>query len=250
MTFLLVVLLSLGSQVAYAYDKHFLFDGPNCLNSALIYKGFLKYPRYSSVMEFTSTLKQNDCRKVDGMKSEKGDILIIRNLGKFANSDLISHAFVDIGEGKIFEKIGFSKDASFRVTTKDVVLEEYDVDQKNVVVEAYRCGKSKESNEFFLLEKDLYQAERALLEKNFSQKKMEAFDQAKMLGELLERIERAYGNQITQNEYDVLIYRFQSILYQKSLLEKGSYPALNLELLYQKVESAEVSENLQEIFFK
>lgn len=162
----LLVLMSLKD----AFSSLHSLEGPNCLNSALIYTNILKYPRYTSNQEMNLYLHSSLCRELSGNeKRHNRDIQIIRDLRPFAQKDIISHAYVYVSFGVMFEKIGFSPEATYRTVSEDEILSDYDVDNKEIVVQRFRCQDFQHKDLAFILglEKKLFQQAEKIEGKKF-----------------------------------------------------------------------------------
>ena len=204
--FLLAFLLVLMS-LKYAHSSLHGLEGPNCLNTALIYTKILKYPRYTSNQEMNLYLHSSLCRELSvNEKRHNRDIQIIRDLRPLALKDIISHAYVYVSPGVMFEKIGFSPEASYRTISEDEILSDYDVDNKQIIVKRFRCQNFQHKDLVFILE----------LEKKLFQQ-AENIDGKEFISDLKEAL-RLADNLDNKFVRDSIYQRVLAMLYQLGLI--------------------------------
>jgi hypothetical protein len=138
--FLFSLIIVFASTV-HASDFYFSnFDGPNCINGAMVKAKLLPYQRYSSNSELWDKLHSIQCNRVSLNDLNVGDIGIIIDHGPHSLPNVISHAFVYLDKQTSFEKHGWAKTEAYQTVDTLNILEEYDVrDDGNVRVEYYRC---------------------------------------------------------------------------------------------------------------
>jgi hypothetical protein len=139
MWFMLFVLASFG-LFANAFSKA---EGPNCLNTALLFNRIVPYARYTSNTEFDIILKSSLCRPLQVHEERKlGDIHIILGTRPTSQKGLYSHAYVFLKGDDMFEKVGSSQKAPYRVVKESEIFEDYQVGEFSRV-EGHRCHPLK-----------------------------------------------------------------------------------------------------------
>lgn len=138
--FLSFFLIGLASTV-HASDLYFSnFDGPNCINGAMVKSKLLSFQRYSSNRELWDKLHSIQCKSVGLNDLIMGDIGIIIDHGPHALPNIISHAFVFLDNQSSFEKHGWAKSEAYQTVNTLNILEEYGVSNDgDVRVEYFRC---------------------------------------------------------------------------------------------------------------
>ncbi len=133
MTFLrlIITLVVLNfSNVATAEIPLPYYDGPNCLNAAMVKVGLSKNYRYASNGEMQTMLKSPLCRRLsNGEDRHVNDIGLIIDNGPLAVKNIISHAFVQLSSSQVFQKYGYSKADPYQKVDLQTALGEYDFDQ-------------------------------------------------------------------------------------------------------------------------
>jgi hypothetical protein len=126
---------SYSSELSYAN-----FDGPNCINAAMVKAYLLAFHPYSSNQELWNKLHSIQCNSVDKNSLRNGDIGIIIDRGVHALPDIISHAFIYLDVYSSYEKHGWAKSEAYQVVDTKSILDEYSVSEDSrVYVEYYRC---------------------------------------------------------------------------------------------------------------
>ena len=126
---------SYSSELSYAN-----FDGPNCINAAMVKAELLDFHRYSSNQELWNKLHSIQCKNVDKNSLRNGDIGIIIDHGVHALPNIISHAFIFLDVYTSYEKHGWAKSEAYQVVDTQSILDEYGVgEESRVDVEYYRC---------------------------------------------------------------------------------------------------------------
>jgi hypothetical protein len=138
--FLFLLIIVFASTV-HASDLYFSnFDGPNCINGAMVKAKLLPYHRYSSNIELWYRLHSIQCKRVSLDDLKMGDIGIIIDHGPHALPNIISHAFVFLDNQSSFEKHGWAKSEAYQTVNTLNILEEYGVSNDgDVRVEYFRC---------------------------------------------------------------------------------------------------------------
>lgn len=150
-------------------------DGPNCLNGALVSAGVLPYHRYTSNQEMQMVLHSKMCQKVENSNRSKNNIGVIKDLGPYATSGIISHAFVYLTDDLSFEKRGYDKREPYHFVSTDSILSDYQVASLiGPEVEFYKCISWKDlvdaeertySNELVILMGEMDSLEERLYKK-------------------------------------------------------------------------------------
>lgn len=140
MKFIVILLFGIIFQSSFAKERFIAFDGPNCLNGALVATGILPYHRYTSNSEMWVKLNSSMCKKVKNKARQRGDIGILLDLGPFATPNIISHAFVYLDDLMSFEKRGYGKKEPYHTLATMDILNSYNLDDiESESVEFYRC---------------------------------------------------------------------------------------------------------------
>ncbi len=127
---IIILVVLIYSTLATAEIPSLNFDGPNCLNAAMVKVGLSKNYRYASNGEMQTMLKSPLCRRLsNGEERHVNDIGVILDNGPYATKNIISHAFVQLSSSQVFQKHGYSKTDPYQVVNLQTVLEEYDFDQ-------------------------------------------------------------------------------------------------------------------------
>ncbi|MFP5459707.1 MAG: hypothetical protein ACLGG7_13305 [Bacteriovoracia bacterium] len=103
-----------------------LVNGPNCLNTVLVQQGIAQSYRYTSNVEMQVVLESPLCRRLPPSQKAANTIGVVRDEGRFAQPGIYSHAYVYLGEGLAFEKIGQAVSASQRLGPERQILEDYE----------------------------------------------------------------------------------------------------------------------------
>lgn len=125
-----------------------LVDGPNCLNTVLVQQGIAQSYRYTSNVEMQVVLESRLCRRLSPEQKTVNTIGVVRDEGRFAQPGIYSHAYVYLGAGLAFEKIGQAVSAGQRLGPERQILEDY---QAGVLtrIDYYQCdGHTKWQRDF------------------------------------------------------------------------------------------------------
>ena len=145
MRFFGLVILLIISFSSYAGELFYSsFDGPNCINAAMVKSNLLPFHRYSSNQELWDKLHSIQCKNVTKEGHIKGDIGIVVDHGAHAIANIISHAFVYLDESRSYEKHGWAKSEAYQTVDTQSIFDEYGVSEENRVgVEYFRCISQK-----------------------------------------------------------------------------------------------------------
>lgn len=97
--------------------------GPNCFNLVLKISGLLPALRHSTSSELEFYLRSPLCRKRRPHEATPGDIGVVETQDNKGWGP--SHAFIEIGNGMVYEKGGHPKEAPYRLLSKKSALSGY-----------------------------------------------------------------------------------------------------------------------------
>lgn len=103
-----------------------LVNGPNCLNTVLVHQGMAQSYRYTSNVEMQVILESPLCRRVTPAEKTTHTVGVVRDVGRFAQAGIYSHAYIYLGQGLAFEKIGQAVSAGQRLGPERQILDDYE----------------------------------------------------------------------------------------------------------------------------
>lgn len=140
MKIILAFLLITFSTEIFSKDlRKISYDGPNCLNTVLLYKGFNQSYHYTSLAEFQIVLTSPLCQQVSFHSLEENLVGIVQSESKFANPNFISHGFIKIKDQSVFEKKGYSSEEPIRLVDLSTVIKDYEIQNPEQSIKLFRC---------------------------------------------------------------------------------------------------------------
>lgn len=230
MKIIVAIFLAFIFRSAFAEENFIDFDGPNCLNGALVATKILPFNRYTSNSEMQAILHSDICQEVHRSERSKGDIGLIFDLGKKANPNIISHAFYYIDDSISFEKRGFAKVEPYHLVSTDTILADYEVeDIEGPAIKFFRCKTAKKTD--------------------LEIKKLEDLLQNKLINQSKVQIKKIAKIMLDNNLHnDIIASKLVSISYQLSIwgdktflnaTEKWLYETNNINQVYAAILSVQ-----------